>query len=210
MKALICLHGLLSSKKDFFSLNKVLQEDYDKIACYDLPGHGTNGLTYNTKNIKKFIVDIYDSLASQYKEIDVIGYSMGGVMACYLQSVRRVHKLVLLAPSYRYLNFRNYHYARQSNQKKEKLISILPKKNYLHVFRFAKIMYDLSDEFYVIYPETLILWGTEDYLVKEESGHILYSMVRNRNRSYIKLKGHNHFNIVHSPTVLRLVQDFLV
>ncbi|MDE7263859.1 MAG: alpha/beta fold hydrolase [Anaeroplasmataceae bacterium] len=210
MRALICLHGLLSTRADFTAITIKLKRRYDKIVCYDLPGHGTNALKYNTKNVKKFVVDIYDSLASQYEIIDVIGYSMGGVMACYLQSVRKVHRLVLLAPSYRYLNLKNYHYTKTSSGGKNKISAVFPKKNYLHIFRFAKIMFDLSNEFSIIYPETLILWGKEDYLVKEESGILLFEKIKNKNKRLIQLERHNHFNILNSPQVLNYVNDFLV
>ncbi|MDE7384855.1 MAG: alpha/beta fold hydrolase [Anaeroplasmataceae bacterium] len=208
MKALICLHGLLSTKADYNQISYVLKEDYDTIACYDLPGHGYNTLKYNTPTIKRFLLDIYDSLAVKHNRIDVIGYSMGGVMACYLQSVRKIDKMVLLAPSYRYLNLKNYH-IKKKERKQPNITSLLPKKNYLHVFRFAKIMSDLSDEFHVIYPETLILWGKDDYLVKEESGILLYQMIKNRNKRLIQLNNHNHFNIVRSPIVINYISNFL-
>lgn len=208
MKALICLHGLLSTKADFKEISFALKEKYDTIACYDLPGHGYNTLKYNTPTIKQFLLNVYDSLAIKHDRIDVIGYSMGGVMACYLQSVRRINKMVLLAPSYRYLNLKNYQ-IRKKEKKQPTLSSLLPKKNYMHIFRFAKIMSDLSDEFHMIYTETLIIWGKEDYLVKEESGLLLYQMVKNRNRQLVQLNQHNHFNIVKSPVVINYIYHFL-
>lgn len=208
MKALICLHGLLSTKADFKEISYALKDQYDTIACYDLPGHGYNNLKYNTPTIKRFLLDIYDSLAVKHNQIDVIGYSMGGVMACYLQSVRKINKMVLLAPSYRYLNLKNYQ-VKKKEKKQPNISSLLPKKNYMHIFRFAKIMSDLSDEFHVLYPETLIIWGRDDYLVKEESGILLYQMVKNQNRRLIQLNGHNHFNIVRSPVVINYIYNFL-
>lgn len=208
MKALICLHGLLSTKADFKEISYALKDQYDTIACYDLPGHGYNNLKYNTPTIKRFLLDIYDSLAVKHNQIDVIGYSMGGVMACYLQSVRKINKMVLLAPSYRYLNLKNYQ-VKKKEKKQPNISSLLPKKNYMHIFRFAKIMSDLSDEFHVLYPETLIIWGRDDYLVKEESGILLYQMVKNQNRRLIQLNGHNHFNIVRSPIVINYIYNFL-
>lgn len=208
MRALICIHGLLSNHGDFSFYAQTFKNYYDYIACYDLPGHGQNKLKFNTNNIKNFILNVYDSLSSKFEIIDVIGYSMGGVIACYLQSVRRVNKLVLLAPAYRYLNLKNYHF-RVQDSSNSKITSVLPKKNYFHIFRFAKIIYDLSDEFKIIYPKTLIIWGQDDYLVKEESGHLLYEMVRNKDKRYLKLAGHNHFNIVFSNVVLNVVNSFL-
>ena len=81
---------------------------YDWIETSDLPGHGMNQLKFNTQNVKNYILNIYDRMAVKCDEIDVIGYSMGGVIACYLQSVRYVRKLVLLSPAYRYLYLKNY------------------------------------------------------------------------------------------------------
>lgn len=209
MKALICLHGLLSTKADFNKIQFRLKDHYDTIVCYDMPGHGGNPLSFSTSTIQKFLIDIYDSLRIKYDTIDLIGYSMGGVFACFLQSVRRIHRMVLLAPSYRYLNLKNYHFSFQKTKKQPSISSVLPKKNYLHPLRFVKIMSDLSDEFHVIYPETLILWGKDDYLVKETSGILLYHMIHNPNRRYIELDGHNHYNITNSPVVLDYIYHFL-
>ncbi len=203
LTALICFHGLFSSKSDFDNLSTYLRGYYDKIIAYDLPGHGQNLMKFKTKNIEKFVVDLYDSIVKEYDDIDVIGYSMGGVIACYLQSVRRVRKLILLAPAYRYLNLSNFRLSEQN-------INLpLPRKNYFHLFRFMKVISDLSDEFHYIYPKTLILWGDKDFLVKEESGFLLYQMTKDRESMYVILNGVNHFNILYSPATLQLICDYL-
>ncbi len=209
MRAVICFHGLLSTKADFTYLFPMLNQMYDKIACYDLPGHGYNTQKFNTENVKRFVIEIYDSLAITYEQIDIIGYSMGGIIAAFIQSIRPVHRLVLLAPSYRYLNLKNYHLHPKAKSNTS-IAKAFPKKNYFHIFRFAKIISDLSDEFHIIYPDTLILWGTDDYLVKEESGILLYQMIRSHNRQFIKLRDHNHFNILRSPTVAQYIFSFLM
>ena len=53
LRALICIHGLLSSHADFNFLTNELKKYYDKVICYDLPGHGTNSEKFNTENIKR-------------------------------------------------------------------------------------------------------------------------------------------------------------
>ncbi|MDE5867804.1 MAG: alpha/beta fold hydrolase, partial [Anaeroplasmataceae bacterium] len=113
-------HGLLSSKEALNYYQKNLDYLYDEILCYDLPGHGENLMKFNTLNIQTFVVGLYDQLSKKFDEIDVLGYSMGGVIACYLQSVRRVHKMILLAPAYRYLNFNNYHFQAFKTNKNER------------------------------------------------------------------------------------------
>ncbi len=207
MKALICLHGLLSSSKDFKLINERLKNFYDKIICYDLPGHGLNSIKFNSKNIKKFLIDIYDSIADKYSDIDLIGYSMGGVMASYLQSVRKINHLILLAPSYNYLNLKNYH---KKNNNKTAIKKLIPKKNYLHIIKFPIIMSNLIQEFKIIYPKTLIIWGKDDYLVKESSGIVLYNMIKNQNKYLLELPSHNHFNIVKSEVVIKYIKLFII
>lgn len=207
LRCLICIHGLLSSQNDFSYFYPHLKPYYDRIALFDMPGHGKNTLSFTTKNIQKFYLEKYQILAKTYDEIDLLGYSLGGVIACYLQSVCKIRKMILLAPAYRYLNLKNYHF--HTNSSNLRISKAFPKKNFFHLFRFQKIVYQLSNEFSVLYPETLILWGEDDYLVKPSSGEELYSMIRNKNRQYIVLKNHNHFNIVSSRMVLYHIQNFI-
>lgn len=207
MKALICLHGLLSSSKDFLYIKNKLKNLYDEIICYDLPGHGLNSIKFNSKNIKKYLINIYDSIANKYSEIDLIGYSMGGIMACYLQSVRKINHLILLAPSYNYLNLKNYH---KKNNKANNIKKLIPKKNYLHILRFPIIMSNLIQEFNIIYPKTLIIWGKNDYLVKDSSGKVLYSKIKNNNKYLIELPCHDHFNIINSKIVIQYIKLFII
>ncbi|MDE5715017.1 MAG: hypothetical protein K2I42_02685 [Anaeroplasmataceae bacterium] len=123
--------------------------------------------------------------------------------------MRKIHRLVLLAPAYRYMNLKNYH-RHETTEKQFRLKQIMPKKNYFHVFRFVGIVSNLNQEFHSIEPETMILWGKDDYLVKEKSGYLLFQMTKNNVKSYIKLDHHNHFNIVHSKVVSSLIKDFLI
>ncbi len=207
MKALICLHGLLSSNKDFKLIKDRLKNLYDEIICYDLPGHGLNSIKFNSKNIKKYLVNIYDSISNKYSDIDLIGYSMGGVMACYLQSVRKINHLILLAPSYNYLNLKNFHKNNNISINNKKLKS---KKNFFNILKFPLIMSDLIQEFNIIYPKTLIIWGKRDYLVKESSGKVLYNKIKNKNKLLIELPYHDHFNIIKSDIVIKYIKLFVL
>lgn len=208
MRCLICIHGLLSTKNDFSFLVPNLKTYYDEIYNFDMPGHGNNLLPFNTKTIKEFYINKYDELALKYDKIDLIGYSLGGVIASYIQGVRKIDKMVLLAPAYRYLNLKNYNLGK-SNAKKTSIGEIFPKKNILYLFKFQKIVFDLSFDIKYLFPKTLIIWGNEDYLVKESSGMELYRKIINRDRRYIILSKHNHFNIVFSDTALDIIRNFL-
>lgn len=78
-----------------------------------------------------------------------------------------------------------------------------------YLWRFQSVVRSLSHGFSMIGCETLILWGDEDYLVKESSGMLLYRLVKHPNRRYLILKGINHFNLLFSAHTLFEIQNFL-
>lgn len=108
MKAILLLHGFMTDQSDFDSLVPKLDGKYDYICRILFPGHGKgeNTALFTVNDTFKCLLDTYDELAKVYDEIDVVGFSMGGALATYLQSVRKVHRLVLLSPANKFLNVR--------------------------------------------------------------------------------------------------------
>ena len=198
------IHGLLSNKNIFNYYISELEQYYDVINSIDLPGHGNNKMDFSSENIKKFVLSSYDEMKKKCECIDVIGYSLGGVVSCYLQSKRKINKMVLLAPSYRYFNLKNFK-IKKGNVNRGRLKG----KSFLNLVKFFKINSDLKGEVNKINVETIILWGKDDYLVKESSGLILYKMIEYKNKQFVKLDNHNHYNIVNSKEALDIIKVFV-
>ncbi len=131
MKAVILIHGFITSPSDFNPLYNFLNDNYDYVCKVYLPGHKDNetyknftfNLTLNT------ILNAYDKTILQYDTIDVIGFSLGGALASYLASVRYVRKLVLLSPANKYLRIGFYHKYRKNYLNLKKRYKILKRKN---------------------------------------------------------------------------------
>ena len=106
MRAVILIHGFITSPQDFNPIYKWLYTKYDQVFKVVLPGHnkGENYKNFNVDGSFNCVLNAYDLLALDYDKIDVIGFSLGGVLATYLASVRKVNKVVLLAPANKYLN----------------------------------------------------------------------------------------------------------
>ena len=104
-KALMTIHGFLTDIKDFGRLYEHLCM-YDKVVACKIPGH--NGKVdfrkFTVENTLKAVLHCYDQLAKDYDQVDVVGFSMGGVLASYLCTQRNVHKVVLVAPANKYIN----------------------------------------------------------------------------------------------------------
>lgn len=105
----LILHGYTGGPYEVSPLSIYLKENTDwYIHVPTLPGHGRN-LDLENMSYKKWISAAERALKmlnKKYEKIYVIGFSMGGMIAAYLAAKYRVSKLVLLAPSGKYLSWK--------------------------------------------------------------------------------------------------------
>ncbi len=207
MEAVILIHGFLTNIDDFKNLVPYLESKYDKVCLCTIPGHTIppKYKLFNVNDTFKTILETYDNLTLEYDEIDCIGFSMGGALATYLQSVRNIRKLVLLAPANKYLNFSLLHNRLQFikkvkkeskiredlDYKKEELNiltyndkeslkimfkELLPNYTPHNLQTFIKIVKKCNKELITISVPVLIIWGKLDQLVPYGSVKYLYDI----------------------------------
>ena len=104
-KAVMTIHGFLTTTDDFGRLNQYL-DHYDEIAVVQIPGHNgkTNFSLFTMQSTINTVLSTFDTLAKKHDQVDVLGFSMGGALAQYLCARRPVGKVVLMAPSNKFLN----------------------------------------------------------------------------------------------------------
>ena len=146
MKAVILIHGFITSPKDFNPLYGFLNKNYDLVYKVYLPGHKDNEPYKNFKVDATFntILDAYDNIAQNYSNIDVIGFSLGGALASYLASVRKIDKLVLLSPANKFLRIGFYHKYRKNIHSLKVRYKILKKKKDLRANTYKIKFNDLK------------------------------------------------------------------
>lgn len=104
-KAILLLHGFATDKSDFNPIIPFLKNIYDHVEINNLPGHDVLHLKgFTAKKTISFVEKLLTKLEKDYDDIDIIGFSMGGVLAAYLASHHKVKHLVLLAPANIYIN----------------------------------------------------------------------------------------------------------
>lgn len=99
--AILLLHGFSSSPAVFRNLLGALQH-YDGVVAPTLPGHGLSYDAFSKVKAKDWLAcakEEYQQLSRQYKHVDVLGLSLGGVLACALAQQFKLHHLYLLAPA---------------------------------------------------------------------------------------------------------------
>lgn len=103
MAALIFIHGFSSNKDDFKITFERLEGKYEYISLTNLPGHEDVKLeNFNAPDTIMYVKELCKEVFSKYKEVDIVGYSMGGALTSMLSLEFDFRKIVLVAPANKY------------------------------------------------------------------------------------------------------------
>lgn len=100
-KALLLLHGFSSSPAVFRALLPDLTH-YDAIVCPVLPGHAESVASFAHVRATDWLdaaSEACAALVAEYALVDVVGLSLGGLLACHLSQRFKLNRLYLLAPA---------------------------------------------------------------------------------------------------------------
>jgi len=101
-KALLMLHGFASSPAVFRNFYPQLQ-NYEYVYAPLLSGHGQSISAFSKVTRNDWLTQvqsILDDLSQKYQTIDILGLSMGGLLAGYLIHNFSINHLYLLAPAF--------------------------------------------------------------------------------------------------------------
>ncbi len=206
-KAVLIIHGFGGGPYDLEYLTNMLEVNrkFDTYT-FTLPGHDVGIGTVDRKDWVKSVDEHMEMLINYgYKDIYVIGHSMGGVLASYVASkYKEVKKLVLLAPAFHYLNFNgklnNVNNIIDSlrvgtevmKEYKDELLGRFLKLPRNALIQFVEIVRDLYDTPKFIKTPTLIIEGTKDNVVPFSSALYVYDSIKSKKKSLVYVKDVNH------------------
>jgi len=101
-KAMLLIHGFSSSPAVFRAMIKPLVDKGYAIYCPVLPGHGTQITDFAQCHYQQWLDCVekaFNQLQQRYAKIDVLGLSLGGLLAYRLAQKQSVNHLYLLAPA---------------------------------------------------------------------------------------------------------------
>ncbi len=100
-RALLVLHGFSSSPAVYRYLIPQIKK-YDAIICPVLPGHAESIEAFSQSKATDWLTKATktcEELTKEYKKVDVLGLSLGGLLACELGHRFTLNHLYLLAPA---------------------------------------------------------------------------------------------------------------
>lgn len=224
-KAVLLIHGFAGGSYDYGDFGNDLQlfRNFD-VYTFTLPGHDKPKINKVSQEdwIKSAEMQMEKIIQNGYKRIYVIGHSMGGIIASHLASkYPEVNKLVLAAPAFRYLSFKDDKLDIIGSIKKvpkifkdydyEEVMSRILKVPIPTVREFMKLAESHTDDVKKIEIPTLILYGIEDEIVPIDSVNYVYDNIASKSVTLIELDRLNHDLFLNDryDEVKKLIVSFL-
>lgn len=182
-KAIFIIHGFAGGVWDEQNLANELQMylDFD-VYTITLPGHDKSIMLKVKRNdwVKAVEEQTEKLIKKGYRTIYVVGHSMGGVLATHVAAkYSEVKRLVLVAPAFRYLIFKDDKLQvlgslkqvpkilKEYNQ--QDVISRIIKMPLSVTMEFVNLVKEHTDDVKKITIPTLIIHGDDDQIVPKES-----------------------------------------
>lgn len=204
-RAVLVIHGFAGGVYDEEELINYLQLDGSlDVFSFTLPGHERNlsKVKYQewinaSKNKLEWLIN------NGYKNIYLIGHSMGGVIASYLSTqYSEVKKVVLAAPAFEYLQVKEKNLNLIKNIKEtpeilrtysfEEIFSRLLKLNISAVKEFRDLVSKYHDFPQKINIPIMILQGTDDKIVPMSSSVYVFEKSKSKTKRLIIINGVTH------------------
>ena len=227
-KAILFIHGFVGGIYDYDTFPNELEtyRNYD-VYTFTLPGHEKN-IVKNVKHsewIKAAESQIEFLLNHNYKEIYVIGHSMGGVIATHLAAnYKEIKKLVLVAPAFRYFNFKDAKVdikginetlkrlpSLLKEEDKEKVIERIQKTPIPTMLEFTKLVSEYQKDLNNITCPTLTIHGLKDPVVPSEGTDLVYNTIKSKTNILVNIDKvtHDCFTKERKEEVKAIITNFL-
>ena len=224
-RAILIIHGYAGGTYDEEYLANFLELNHNfDVFTFTLPGHESKNSKVTKEDWIKSVEEHTEMLIkNNYKNIYVIGHSMGGVLATYVAiKYKEVKKLVLLAPAFKYLaldengNFNLIKGIKKSpslikNYSKEEVISRIMKVPFKSVNEFVNLVKMFEEIPKDIQIPTLIIQGLDDDIVPIDSSKYVYNLIPHNNKKILFFENTNHdiFRSEKKEEISIIIRDFL-
>jgi len=215
----VLIHGFTGSPKEVELLSDHLKKRGIAVDTPTLTGHG---ISLNKKEMrvatwKEWIESAETALQKMLetkKEVYLVGFSMGGMIAAYLASYYPVKKLVLLSASVFYMNVKRFTDQFKRLSDKEQLrryfykISNTPLRA---TIQFRRLVKELTPYIQLVQVPTIIIQGELDDIVDPKSAQYIYDNILSEEKYLHFLPKSKHMVCWDSEKeqVINLVDQFL-
>ena len=208
---IIMIHGFGKRRSaEFANLVAALKDEYD-IVTPDLfdQRYSDDKIWYNwVSRAEEAII----KAKRENREIILIGFSMGGVIASYLASKFVIKRLILLAPAFEYVTLTTASNIVQSAISKEKKEEEYPKIPSDFYKTFTEVVDNCKDAIFKVTCPTLFVAAYKDELIPYTVAHKYYRKMENPHKRLAILGDGEHRLLDNETTkdiTISLIRSFI-
>jgi len=225
---IILIHGYTGTPRDFNELGELLNDKYNfSIVIPRLPGHGTDSKDFRKTGRRDWLRSIYDLIINMEKDfnnINLIGLSMGALIALLSSIHFSIKRLVLISPALYARNKKmlfshilkyikpviDYNPKIDSSIKDPDLIDLYNNYNrYEYTAQLAelhKLMFECRRKIKKVNTKIKIIHSKKDELVPLKSALKIYEKVKSEDKDITILNKSPHV-ISYGPEKERLFKE---
>lgn len=213
-----CVHGFGARRTHEYNNLKLYYEDLGyQVTIPEIFNQSQLDDIDSSQWLNRIEKPLIDLLANN-KQIWLVGYSMGGVIAAYLASKYKVERLVLLAPAFEYVTVKAIletveGVARQIIKRPEIVNSDYPPLPDTFTNTFKEVVSICKESIKKVNCPVLIFHGSEDTTIPLRSSDYAYDSIYHMNKRLFILKGVSHRILDAYPVnndVLRIMHEFFL
>lgn len=144
-------------------------------------------------------------LLKSNREVSIIGFSMGGVIATYLASKYKIKKLFLIAPAFEFINVKSVLNAITQMMNNQTSSLTMSKEQ---TACFMEVVAKCKDSIHLIICPTLMVHGDSDDVISVRSSIHNYSLIPHDQKRLIILHGGPHRLMLNPHTSNEVYQLF--
>ncbi|WP_243735233.1 alpha/beta hydrolase [Paenibacillus turpanensis] len=178
-KACLLIHGFTGGPYELHPLASYLGQKGHRCQSVTLPGHEGDLRALRKVHRTEWIQCVEEAgkeLADQHGEFDLIGFSMGGLLAAYAANRLPVRRLVLVNTAVYYVSPGRFvrEAVRQFRDGNLRSLSVKQATPLRAVLQFTQLVRELKPEFPQIRIPTLVVQGEQDQIVHPYSANYIY------------------------------------
>ncbi len=184
---IIAIHGFGKRRSDEFNLLKTVLKPFEIITInlYDCNNENDTEWTSWVAKAEKVIKE------NHKKQIILLGFSMGGVIATYLSHLTNVKKLILIAPAFEFINPNNINQIiYRLQEKKEESSYVSPPVSFNATF--LTLISNLNKAAETVTIPTLIFHGSDDEVINCSISKKYFHKMKTTNKIYCTLENGKH------------------
>lgn len=198
-KAVLVIHGFTGNLHDNeYLMNYLEYEPSFDVYAKTLPGHD-EGRFANCKYTEwvSFVEEEIEQLIERgYRDIYVVGHSMGGILASIVAcKYKEVKKLVLVNAAFEYFNFKQNKIDLLEKKDFDKYKSIIDKAfrtSPSFIIEFTKLVKKYKNIVLDINCDVLVLQSMDDEIVPLDTGEFIYDNLGTEKKCLTYLKNCSH------------------